>query len=289
MNVTEILETLGIPYRKHGEHHHVTSQFVGVDCPWCSPSSGKYKLGISEYLTCTCWTCGRQNIRSVLTTASGRSYHEIAELLNKVERRERKEVALRGKLVIPSGVGELLRQHRNYLKKRTIDPEYATKVWGIKGIGIAPRLPWRLWLPIILHNKTLSWTTRSLSEQAKRKYVSASPDEESYPHKKLLYGEDLCRFSIVIVEGPFDALRIGPGAVCTFGTSVTHAQILRISRYPIRVVCFDNESAAQRAAEKICGALAVFPGKTTRIVLDAKDPGCASAKEIRLIRETFLD
>ena len=37
----------------------------------------------------------------------------------------------------------------------------------IFGIGIAPRLQWRIWIPIHYHGEIVSWTTRSLSDNIK--------------------------------------------------------------------------------------------------------------------------
>ena len=129
-----------------------------------------------------------------------------------------------------------------------------------------------------------SWTTRAVSDDVKLRYVNARPEEELRPIKSLLYGQHHLRHAVVICEGPTDAWKIGPGAVATFGVNYTKAQLLRMSKYPVRFVCFDSEPIAQQRAQALCEALIPFPGTTKNITLDAMDPGSASEKELRQLR-----
>ena len=94
---------------------------------------------------------------------------------------------------------------------------------------------------------------------------------------------------MVVVEGPFDAMRIGPGAVAVMGTGWSRAQLLAISKFPVRAVVFDSEPEAQERARRLCHDLSVFEGKTSRIQLDAADPGSASKAEITRLRKYFLE
>ena len=88
---------------------------------------------------------------------------------------------------------------------------------SLQGIGLHPRLPWRLFIPIHSHGRPISWTTRSIGTKDKKKYITASPAEEAAPHKQTLYGLDYCRHTVIVVEGPLDAWNIGPGAAATYG------------------------------------------------------------------------
>jgi DNA primase len=108
------------------------------------------------------------------------------------------------------------------------------------------------------------------------------------PHKSLLYGEDLARKTIIINEGPTDAWAIGPGAVATLGTSYSLSQVSKMVEFEKRIVCFDNEPAAQARARKLCADLSAFPGSTENCILDADDAASASRKELKLLRQTYL-
>lgn len=285
MNFIQILDEYGIKHVSAGEHHHVSGDFVGIDCPFCG-DDGDYHLGYNPNGDfCTCWKSGYHSKAEVLHALTGEPWNKIKELLGSLDCDPRSEVKTNGKLKIPEGVGPLLRCHRKYLKGRGFDPDQLEKLWGIKGIGPAPRFQFRLFIPIFFQGQMMSWTTRSTNDQSAKRYSGASKHEEAIPAKKLLMGEDYCRHSIIATEGPFDVFRIGPGAVATLGTGFSRRQLLRMSKYPLRVVVFDNEPEAQVRANKLCDALECFPGTTKNVQLSSKDPGEASEKEVKLLRK----
>jgi DNA primase len=146
-------------------------------------------------------------------------------------------------------------------------------------------LSWRIWIPVHVRGELVTWTTRSIGDGG---YVSARPEEERTPIKHCLYGLDHCRHVAVVVEGPADVWKIGPGAVATFGVSYTQEQVALLAEIPIRVVCFDREVGAQRQATKLCRALEAHPGSTCRVELDAEDPGSASEEEVSALRKRFF-
>jgi len=190
----------------------------------------------------------------------------------------------RGTLILPKGIGELLPAHQRYLKKRNFNFRSLSRLWGVKGLGIHATLPWRLFIPIHYHGKIVSWTTRSISNKGVR-YLSAPADHEEINHKKLLYGEDHCRHAIIIHEGPIDVWRTGPGSVATCGTGFSRSQVLKICKYPIRVICFDNEKEAQQRATELCDLVEPFPGETYNVTLNSKDAAEADETEVNQLRE----
>lgn len=197
---------------------------------------------------------------------------------------EEEKTKAAGRLVEPKHRGPLQKPHRHYLRNRGYEPKEIERLWQIEGIGIASRLSWRIYLPITWKRRRVSWTTRSISDRGQR-YISASAQEEAIPHKHIVYGADYCRQSIVVVEGPLDAWRVGPGAGALFGTAYTQAQLSILSHYPYRTICFDAAPEAQERAEQLAGDLCCFPGITEVVVLDAADPGSASRREIRALRK----
>ncbi len=177
--------------------------------------------------------------------------------------------------------GPLLKAHRAYLRGRGFDPEQIEAVWGIGGIGVASRLAWRLFIPVHLGGEVVSWTTRAIGDDPVR-YVSARPEEEALPIHSLLYGEDYLRYAVVVCEGPTDAWRIGPGAVALMGVKYTQAQVVRIARYPRRIICFDPD--AQERSRALASELAPFPGETLVVVPGAKDIAESSPDDIEEVR-----
>lgn len=276
--------------RDHGietsdKHHHARSGWIQIDCPWCSKGSRKFRLGYNlakNYLNC--WTCGYHNLVETFAELAEITIKESTKLLRQVERPViRKETTLQGKLKNPSGIGPLTKRHRNYLTGRGFDPDELVRLWNVAGIGLHSRLSWRIFIPIYLEGKQVSWTTRAV--EGSSRYISASPAEESLPHKTLLFGEDYARNAIVIHEGPFDVFRTGPGAVATLGTSYTRKQLLRMSKYPVRVVCFDSSKDAQDRAKTLAKELMGFPGETWNVKLSGKDAAESPDSEIKELRK----
>jgi hypothetical protein len=290
MNLEEVLKELEIDFKRHGEHHHTSAGWVNIDCPYCSPDWKKYRLGIHlNTHVCNCHACGRHRLWETLAEITGLNSSKISKYMRDVEREVPVEKKPRGKLVLPKGLGPLMKPHNDYLKKaRKFNTDKLVKLWEVKGIMFHATLSWRVFIPIFYLGTMVSYTTRTIRDDIDRRYISADPEHEAISHKELLYGEDYCRSTVVVCEGPTDVWRIGPGAVCTFGTTFTGAQVEKISKYPRRVICFDDESESQRQANELCSALEVLSGETMNVVLEGgKDPD-ESRAEAREIREKFL-
>ncbi len=165
-----------------------------------------------------------------------------------------------------------------------MNPGALESIWHVQGITLSRKVPWRLFIPIEMNGFTVSWTTRSISDTTVPRYINATPKEEKLNPKSLLFGEDHVTHGVIVVEGPFDVFKIGKGAVATMGVGYSQKQVARIAKYPLRVICFDNEREAQARAERLCRDLEVFQGETIKVNLSSKDPGSASDKELEKLR-----
>ncbi len=287
MEFTEILDQYNVEYKTEG-HHHCRPGWIQIDCPFCAKDTYKWHMGYSlegHYLHC--WRCGPHRPIETLMEIIELPFGICKKLLDDIIPVRIKKEKPKGKLVIPKGVVNLLPIHIRYLQSREFNPKHLKRIWRIQGIGLAANLAWRIFIPIFYHGKRVSWTTRTVSNNPNvTRYISASIIQESIPHKALLYGEDYCKKEAVIVqEGPTDVWRTGPGAVATLGTSYSNKQLLRMTKYKKRIICFDNIKEAQERAKVLCDDLSVFPGETLNIQLNAKDAATASIKEIKLLRK----
>lgn len=288
MNFEDLLKEKRIEFRRHGEHHHASHGWINIDCPYCSPNSGRFRMGWNlggKYFSC--WSCGKKYVGSTLQLIFNISLSESITLGKEIEAEKfkaREPVA--GKLKLPPGLGPLESSHRGYLAHRGFSPNMLLNRWGIRGLNhLAGRYNWRIFIPIHVEGEIVSWTTRSIAEKVKMRYISAPAEDEKFPASMLLYGEDYCRNTVIVCEGPLDVWKIGPGAVCTFGMDYSRAQLLKISRYPKRIICFDSSPDAQRKAMQLSYDLSVFPGETQNVQLRAKDPGSAQWEEISQLRK----
>ena len=289
MNVEQLLRESGVEFKRHGEHHHVSRGWVGVDCPRCSPNSHRYRLGFHVgRLFASCWSCGWRPLRDALADL-GVPTGSLRELSRRPPEGRMRRPEAGGRVVLPKGLGPLLEPHRRYLRGRGFVPEELEEVWGVMGLGLAGKLSWRVWVPVQVGGETVSWTTRSISnEPGVVRYLTAKREEEKVSAKDVLFGEDHCSHAIMVCEGSFDAMAIGPGAVATMGMTVSESQVSKMSKYPVRVICFDSEPQAQARARRLCDDLSAFPGDTYRVELSGKDAASSPREEIRELRETFL-
>lgn len=290
MTLADYLRQHNVRMAPEGHHHRTRSFQLQCDCPFCSPDSRKYRLGLSPRRA-SCWTCGYIPVVKAVATLTGQHQGAVRDALGDIPDAGPSAGPTRGRLVIPPGVGPLLPCHEEYLMGRGFDPADLVRLWGIQGIGMASRLAFRVWVPFHHDGEVVSWLTRGITPTAAR-HLSAKPEEEVLDHKSLLYGEDYCRHTVIVHEGYTDVWATGPGAVAICGIGYNRAQVLRLAQYPTRVVCFDNEPMAQQRASRLCRELGGFPGSTSNVRLAAKDAGEALVKcpwELEELRRRFLD
>lgn len=289
LTIQELLEQNGISTAEPG-NKHFREGWLNIECPFCEKGSGNSHLGINTTFNYSnCYRCGPKSLWKVFSEILPERIKRdlrglIGELRNEAYfERSGQE---RGILRLPDGLEKLSGPHKRYLKRRGLNYREVEKLWHIQGIAEnGLHLSWRIFIPVESNGKVISWTTRALGKDVEPRYRACPVAHEAQPVKSVLFGEDYAGSSIIIHEGAFDVFTVGPGAVATMGTGYSRMQLLRMSAYPRRFVCFDNEPQAQLRARKLCRELESFPGQTENIEVDAKDMNEASEKEIRLIRK----
>jgi hypothetical protein len=297
MTIVEILKELRIPYKEAGEHHHVSHGWVGVDCPDCSPGWGHYRLGFhlgtgGAY----CWLCGKRPSRLMLSRLAGKPVAEINPLysqLQLVETRRKSAHEGRSLKFPPFQKWDLQHQeaepHRWYLAKRKLHIDAVGERWGVTALRLAGRWSWRLLIPIAHQGEYVSWTTRSIVKNVEPRYLNCPEEWERMPAKNLLYGEDYCGESVVVCEGPVDVWKIGPGAVCTFGTAFTKVQTARLTKFSRIAVCFDSTDEGQRRGRELMDQIGYSTPNVVNVRLETgKDAGDADEDELKELRRRFL-
>lgn len=289
MNLLDYLSDKGIAVMTTKADRHYRPGWFQMHCPFCGDGTSKWHLGFNlarKYFSC--WACGPKStwrvLAEILPHENIRTIFEEFELNRPSFALE--EAQRRGTLRLPGRVRELSKCHIRYLRERGFDAAELAEIWGLKGIEIASRLSYRVFIPILDHRgRMVSWTTRSTIDD-RSPYIAAKPEEEAVDHKTLLYGEHYCTNTVIVCEGPADVWAIGPGAVCTFGKSLKQAQVNRIARYSSRVFVFDDD--ALDVMVELARELSLYPGKTYTVELAAHDPGSATRREIRKLRHHFL-
>lgn len=283
MTLIDFLRRHGIPYSL-SPHKNVRPGWVGVDCPRCR-TTGKYHLGIPiGGGGGHCWQCDDVDPLWALSIASGLTRRDVAAELADWDSRPReapqrvRQPARRPAGVVPLS-HDLAVRHRRYLESRGFRPEVLEELWGLMATGPAGPAAWRVLVPIGANGVEIGWTARSIVDGVVPKYLTMPGMDLS----DILYGWDYVRQAVILVEGPADAWRLGPGAVALLGQALTPARLEMLTGMPRVFICLDAD-AAKRAGE-MARRLEGIVGDVYRINLPDGDPGDLPRDEVAGIRE----
>jgi len=286
--LTDFLDKHGIEWSK--THKHSRQGWTQVFCPRCG--SENFHCGIKDDLSrASCYRCGSFNVSSLLRLLTDANWQDIKQLVgDRVFIARDSETESQGVFTPPTNLKDIteIPAVHDYVRSRGFDPRYLSEIWHCKATGPISTYPFRLYIPIYLGRKAVSWTARAACGQEQR-YQTAKPNEKTYDEKKLLFGNQFTKGTACVVEGPLSCIAVGRGAVATFGLAVTQTQVNLLANYYRRVLCFDSEAAAQERARKLADDLSVFPGETFVVTLDSEDPAEAlkteaGRRELRQLR-----
>ena len=149
----------------------------------------------------------------------------------------------------------------------------------------------RIVIPAYFEGKMISWTTRDYSGKAAVRYMSCPTSQEIIPHKDIVYGFDLVPGNhAVCVEGPMDAIKMGAGAVATFGIAFRQSQINLLASFHKITLIYDNSDDAQRSADNLGEQLNGLGVDVESILIkDYKDPGEMPLDEARQLMKEILN
>jgi hypothetical protein len=258
--LADVLTRLEVPFETEA-HRHGRSGWLQICCPYCDISNTKYHLGIQIGTNrSNCWRCGPKYAPQVLAMITGQRIGVIQKMLPTGSFTRVQKATGTKKFKLPYASGGLQQAHKKYLMSRGFSPNITSNLWGIQGIGVSsPACSWRILIPIHKDQRIVSWTARAIWDGEERRYYSCEEAAEIYPHKDWLYGFDHVQDSCIVHEGPLDVWATGYGAVCTFGTSFTPAQVKLLSKLRRVVICYDSSPDAQQRAIELGNRLEPFP------------------------------
>lgn len=276
----------------HGvEYHSSGGDWIQMKCPICYVGDGKFGLGWQGKIF-NCFRCGRLdridvisallNLSPANTLKTIRRY-EVGKTLPKAHYNHSSTILdHKDSVKLPYGSGPLTPKHAKYLSDRNFDPELLQAEYRLTGTGAVGPFAHRIVIPIYRSNKLVCFQGRDITGKSPNKYKSCQDNEAVVPIKSCLYREDFVADNspIVVTEGPTKVWRLGAGAVCTFGATVTSEQLRRLKRFSKVYLLFDEDEAGQEGAEKTARDLSVTGIKVFIIrvgVKDAADLSCADA------------
>lgn len=267
---------------------NVSPGWVNIRCPFCGDKSnhGGFNLSSGRY---KCWRCGSHSPHDVLKELTG-SIIKFSISTHLLPKKQSAVIEPKEYERMP-GVDEPKNCHREYLINRGFDLTMMKDLYKIKfTIHTPQKYQWRIMIPIFsAEGEYLSFQGRDVTGQQHLRYV----DEADFDNKSTLYGEWLIDDyeNVLVVEGVFDAWKLGVGSVATYGIAFTMDQVLLLSKYRNVFVMFDNERTAQQQADKLCKELQLIGVNAKKVAgpVRYKDPGAMPANRARELRKMIFN
>ena len=257
--------------------------WINLQCCWCD-DGGKH-LGWNIHGSYfNCWRCGGHRTDDTIVELLNIAEHEAVVVLHRYNLRpgavieERRLIVRPDECIVP-GSSPLGLIHEAYLMKRGYDSDHLQQLWQLRGTGYAVQgtNKFRIMCPIYYDGRVVSWQGRDITGRSPLRWKSCAKELEVRDHKHCLGGEQLVPGdAVAIVEGFTDAWRLGPGAVCTFGTDYLIQQVSLLRHYKRRFHVLDSadkDPNAQAQADKLANMCSAFPGEDIIAELDTGDPG----------------
>lgn len=281
LKITELLNEYNIPYANPGNTHYLDG-WVNIKCPHCN--SSKYLLGYNlHHGYFNCWQCGFHSEYDTLTKLLSLPSNQIKSIMQEHKgiikpdsfRTEKKKA---DKCELPYGTLDYFpTPHDKYLRNRGFSKENLEALWGIRATGYKGSYAHRIIIPIEYNGELVSYQGRDVTGESKLRYKACPSAEEVLDHQSIVYGLDqakqISKDKCLLVEGVFDAWRMGYGAVSCFGITYTDSQIYLLAKNFKKVyIMFDNEFNAQIQANKLGMELAFRGIGFEKVPCSAKDP-----------------
>lgn len=250
-----------------------------------------------------CWRCGWHAPIKTLSLLLKLPENEIYVIIksygvlrSNVKRRE----VIKQELKFPSGVTELTKRHKRYLKDRKFKPSELEEVWGLKGTGPVSYLEngdktldyrLRILIPFEWNGIIGSFDARDITEKQEEKYKACPIEMETYEHKKIVYGkQEAWSNEIICVEGPSDVWRLGAeNAVATSGIEYKSDQVrAMVNAFKKVIVLFDDDPQAKRNGKRLVKDLQ-FRGVESYQYFIKGDPGKLSDSEAKKLVKKLLN
>ena len=298
---------------KYGNKYKKTRAKNGVElricCPFCLRNTGKldtkYHLWLNpQKETYHCFRC----------SASG----GLSELFSDIRRETDGLFVTQTYTAMPDAgqmpgalmsLRELPYDHiaLRYLRQRNFDPIALDKYYGVKYcyegkpfLGGIVNTTNTLVLPIWMDNRLIGWQTRLLydpdkltNEECAGLSLPKDPDGDYIRPPKYFtspgmdkgrsfFNYDMARKSeiVVVTEGPFDSIAVGPCGVATMGKGVTENQAATLRSYWKLVIVMLDPGDADKEMRLLDGSLRPCVHAFTVKLRGYKDPGEAPTKEI---------
>ena len=272
MNASSVIHDLNLiraPYKKSGEN--ISAKCIGINCPDCSDR--EFHMGIFvDRGNASCWRCGAKysykRIIVKLAEQSGISSAIVESILaNTIAHVSSEPVERRPHILPPTSNSEAsfsaIKLPYSFKYVSNESPDWVLEYIEERRLSVETceeydigycshgKQKYRLVVPIFYKDLLVSYQGRDVTNQHPAKYLTA----EGQVNRFVFGIDDLEGDTAIITEGVFDAIRVGPPAVCSFGIDLSASQIGLLLAHNIRKVVFmwdaDAYLKARAAVKKI--------------------------------------
>jgi DNA primase len=290
-DIAGYLSSRGITYQTEGKN--ISAGWLGTQCKFCNDQSNHLGINLQSF-NFSCFKCGETgSILKFVAAIEGTSWSQVRQIVAefssqefKTHKRLDQEPArhFKAPTIAPlsTGAKKYLREERGFPYKML------QRKYGIGCFAPTSIYRFRLFIPVYFNGQLVTFTTRSYNEKVTPKYLHCPKRTSSLFVKETLYNLDNAKDgTAIVVEGPFDAWRIGDGAVATFGVIYTQKQI-KLLRERFKRVFIMYDADAQEQAWKLAESLSTFNMEVNVVTLKIGDPGSMTATEAREIRREIF-
>ncbi len=286
------------------EDRHSRKGWINVHCPFCQHPS-RYHLGYNlSYCYFRCWRCGKHPFYRTVAVLAGTTESGAKRIVNqfqtgftKFPQATVKKEKIRAEVCEPPPLAEISKnppcKAYKYLTKKRGFPEKVIDEWDLKKVSpnIDSKFIGRIFFPYYANGQLVTYQLRDYTEQKGTSYLACPKEEAVFDVKETLYGMDHAfgYEHVIVVEGVFDVLNIGPGSVATSGTQWTTSQALILLNWRKQFIMFDpNDPVSYEYGEELASTLDQLGGDAYVIGAGAfqsdRDPGEFNDEEVRVLR-----
>jgi DNA primase len=238
----------------------------------------------------SCWICGKKSpidyIKAVLGIPKSEAFNLYRKYLSRSKSAlgKTRKKASGNSIVLPNN--PFTKAEQKYLDKRGINDSHK-EIYDIRSGGLSDPWAYRIIFPIFSNGTIVSATGRGISKDMEPKYWTLPLDREIIHHKHIFYGLDLADKIAVVVEGPVDAVKGGPGFIASFGVNMSDEQLCTLLLFENVIFLKDNDAAGEKFTEQAYKLASLGAENVEVVTMDKnfKDVGEMDEKSVNDLRK----
>lgn len=283
-DVISYLQSRNIPFSYSG--NNVSSGWVGINCIFCIDGSNHLGINLSSG-SFSCFKCAEKgNAIELIQEIDGVDAKTAFSIMNEYTEGffSPREKTYQSKVKFPPGTSKnFSEKHLSFIENRRYEAQAVIKQYDLFATGPLGDYKYRLIIPVFLKNRIVSFVGRDVTDKSALKYKNSSEQYSIKDVKQCLYNMDsVIQDRAVIVEGIFDAWRIGDGAIATFGTQYTREQLRLLKGLKRVFVLYDNDAIS--IAHKLAYDLTSIVPQIEVLELSEGDPDNLTEEDVRSLR-----